>query len=45
MIADAGFVVEGADEVTLPAHRRGNGVPVAPALRRRGPGTEVPANA
>jgi biotin synthase len=44
MIADAGFVVEGTDEVTLPAHRRGDGRPVPPALRRRGPGTAVPAN-
>ncbi len=44
MIADAGFVVEGADEVTLPGHRRGDGGPVAPALRRRGPGTNLPAN-
>jgi biotin synthase len=41
MIADAGFVVEDAGEETLPPHRR----PVAPALRRRGPGTQVPANA
>lgn len=41
MIADAGFVVEGAGEQTLPAHR----VPRPPALRRRGPGTALPANA
>jgi biotin synthase len=40
MIADAGFVVEGADEVTLPAARRD-----LVALRRRGPGTAFPANA
>jgi biotin synthase len=40
LIADAGFVVEGQEEVTLPAARRD-----LVALRRRGPGTEVPANA
>ena len=39
LIADAGFVVEGADEVTLPAARRD-----LVTLRRRGPGTDVPAN-
>jgi biotin synthase len=45
MIADAGLVVEGAGEVTLPEHRRGDGARVSPALRRRGPGTDLPANA
>ncbi len=40
MIADAGFVVEGQEEVTLPAARRD-----LVSLRRRGPGTQVPANA
>lgn len=40
MIADAGFVVEGADEPTLPAHRRELVHP-----RRRGPGTALRANA
>jgi biotin synthase len=40
LIADAGFVVAGQEEVTLPAARRD-----LVALRRRGPGTEVPANA
>ena len=39
MIADAGFTVEGAAEPTLPEHRR-NLVKV----RRRGPGTHLPAN-
>jgi len=39
MIADAGFVVEGSEEVTLPAARRD-----LVALRRRGPGTAIPAN-
>jgi biotin synthase len=43
MIADAGFVVEGADELTLPRLRLAQATS-APALRRRGPGTEVPAN-
>jgi biotin synthase len=42
MIADAGFVVEGAEERTLPAHRAGR--PRAPVLRRRGPGTGLPGN-
>ncbi len=41
MIADAGFVVEGPGESTLPPHRR----PAVPALRRRGPGSELPSNA
>ena len=45
MIADAGFVVEGADEVSLPGHRRAAEGGVAPALRQRGPGTDLPANA
>ncbi len=41
MITDAGFVVEGMDEATLPRDRAA----AAPALRRRGPGTSLPANA
>jgi len=49
MIADAGFVVEGAGEESMPAHRRGGAEGAAPApspsLRRRGPGTALPANA
>jgi biotin synthase len=40
MIADAGFTVEGADERTLPEHRRD-----LVKVRRRGPGTALPANA
>ena len=40
MIADAGFTVEGADERTLPDHRRD-----LVRVRRRGPGTALPANA
>ncbi len=40
MISDAGFVVEGRDEETLPQSRRD-----LVSLRRRGPGTDVPANA
>jgi biotin synthase len=40
MIADAGFVVEGQDQTTLPGSRRD-----LVSLRRRGPGTDVPANA
>ena len=40
MIADAGFVVEGQEEDTMPGSRRD-----LVTLRRRGPGTEVPANA
>ncbi|RKN41282.1 biotin synthase BioB [Streptomyces hoynatensis] len=40
MIADAGFVVEGAEEHTLPAHRAD-----LVAVRRRGAGTELPPNA
>jgi biotin synthase len=39
MIADAGLVVEGQDEQTLPAARHD-----LVRLRRRGPGTSVPAN-
>jgi biotin synthase len=39
MIADAGFTVEGAEERTLPEHRD------LVRVRRRGPGTELPANA
>jgi biotin synthase len=40
MIADAGFVVEGQEEDTMPGSRRD-----LVTLRRRGPGTAVPANA
>ncbi|HLI36552.1 MAG TPA: biotin synthase BioB [Streptosporangiaceae bacterium] len=40
MIADAGFTVEGAEEPTLPGHRRDLVRP-----RRRGAGTPLPANA
>jgi biotin synthase len=40
MIADAGFTVEGEQERTLPEHRRD-----LVRVRRRGPGTELPANA
>ena len=40
MIADAGFVIEGQEEKSLPEARR-----ELVALRRRGPGTVVPANA
>jgi biotin synthase len=40
MIADAGLVVEGQDEQTLPAARHD-----LVTLRRRGPGTTLPANA
>jgi biotin synthase len=40
MIADAGFVVEGQEDETLPAARRD-----LVTLRRRGPGTALPANA
>lgn len=40
LIADAGFVVEGHEEETLPNERRDLVV-----LRRRGPGTAVPVNA
>jgi biotin synthase len=39
MIADAGFVVEGADEQTLPGHRRD-----LVRVRRRGAGTKLAAN-
>jgi biotin synthase len=39
MIADAGFTVEGAAEQTLPEHRRD-----LVKVRRRGPGTPLPAN-
>ncbi len=39
MIADAGFTVEGAAEPTLPEHRRD-----LVKVRRRGPGTHLPAN-
>ncbi|MEV4202363.1 biotin synthase BioB [Micromonospora globbae] len=40
MIADAGYVVEGAGEPTLPAHRRD-----LVRLRRRGAGTPIAPNA
>ena len=40
MIADAGFTIEGAAERTLPEHRRD-----LVRVRRRGPGTSLPANA
>lgn len=40
LIADAGFVVEGHEEATLLSARH-----ELVTLRRRGPGTEVPANA
>jgi biotin synthase len=40
MIADAGFVVEGAHEQTLPVERAND-----LRLRQRGPGTDLPANA
>jgi biotin synthase len=40
MIEDLGFVVEGADEPTLPAHRHD-----LVKLRKRGAGTDLPANA
>lgn len=40
MIADAGFVVEGREDESLPDERRDLVV-----LRRRGPGTDVPLNA
>ncbi len=43
MIADAGFTVEGTDERTLPGHRPAYRDLVR--LRRRGPGTTLPANA
>jgi biotin synthase len=39
MISDAGFTVEGAAEPTLPEHRRD-----LVKVRRRGPGTRLPAN-
>lgn len=40
MIADAGFVVEGQEQESLPGARR-----ELDTLRRHGPGTAVPANA
>ncbi|OXY92111.1 hypothetical protein BEK98_27660 [Streptomyces diastatochromogenes] len=40
MIADAGFEVEGTDQVTLPEHRKD-----LVAVRRRGAGTDLAANA
>ncbi|HTT91167.1 MAG TPA: biotin synthase BioB [Acidimicrobiales bacterium] len=41
MIADAGFVIEGAEGVPLFPD---GAPPAAPVVRRRGPGTGVPAN-
>lgn len=41
MIADAGFEVEGTEQVTLPEHRTEGLV----AVRRRGAGTDLPPNA
>jgi len=43
MIADAGLTVEGAAERTLPEHRPDHRDLVR--IRRRGPGTTLPANA
>lgn len=40
MIRNAGFVVEGCEENLLPAARH-----EIVTLRRRGPGTDIPANA
>ena len=45
MIADAGFVVEGAATETLPPHRRAHSRPMVPGIRRRGAGTALPGNA
>jgi biotin synthase len=45
MIADAGFVVEGAATETLPPHRRPQGPSMVPVIRRRGAGTAIPGNA
>ncbi|MEU8984804.1 biotin synthase BioB, partial [Streptomyces sp. NPDC058251] len=46
MIADAGFEVEGAGEVTLPEHRAPAGTRTdLVAVRRRGAGTELAPNA
>jgi biotin synthase len=44
MIADAGFTVEGADERTLPGHRLPEHRRDLVRVRRRGPGTALPAN-
>jgi biotin synthase len=41
MIADSGFVVEGAEDVPLVHDNR----LFSPTVRRRGPGTDLPANA
>jgi biotin synthase len=43
MIADAGFVVEGAEEGGAPSPSPGPAL--VPVVRRRGPGTELPGNA
>ena len=45
MIADAGFVVEGAATETLPPHRRTQAPLMVPGIRRRGAGTALPGNA
>lgn len=50
MIRDAGFEVESAEQETLPAHRRDpdagvTGGPDLVRVRRRGAGTDLPANA
>jgi biotin synthase len=45
MIADAGFVVEGTEETTLPAHRHEERPHERVAVRLRGAGTELPPNA
>ncbi|WP_405802634.1 biotin synthase BioB [Streptomyces sp. NBC_01187] len=45
MIADAGFVVEGTEETTLPAHRREERPHERVSVRLRGAGTELPPNA
>ncbi|MEZ0066305.1 biotin synthase [Streptacidiphilus sp. MAP12-20] len=44
MIADAGFVIEGSDEATLPRDRE-HGELAQVAVRRRGAGTDLPPNA
>jgi biotin synthase len=41
MIADAGFVVDGVEAAPVVDDER----PISPVVRRRGPGTDVPANA
>ncbi|HET9060844.1 MAG TPA: biotin synthase BioB, partial [Acidimicrobiales bacterium] len=44
MLFDAGFVVEGPDGETLDAQAMQAKASPVPVLRRRGPGTELPAN-